>query len=160
MKKNKKNFLYLIIFLFLPQIIGFLGAAFTIPAIKNWYQSLQKPFFSPPKFIFAPVWTLLYFFIGIASYLVFKEDKNRQEVRGLLEIYFIHLFLNLLWTILFFGFKSPLLAFLEIIILWVFVLFLTVNFYKINKASGILFSFYLAWISFVSVLNFAIFILN
>ncbi len=158
--RNKKKIFNLLLFIILPQIAGAIGAFFTIPAIKEWYGALQKPSFSPPNFVFAPVWTILYFLMGVASYLIFEKGENRGEVRRVLEIYFIHLFLNTLWSILFFGLKSPLLGFLAILVLWVFVLFLTVNFYRINRTSGILFYFYFLWVSFASLLNFAIVILN
>lgn len=158
MKKIKK-ILTLLFFLLLPQVAGFLGAIFTFSAIESWYQYLKKPSFAPPNFLFGPVWTLLYFLIGIASFFIWKNKEN-PKAKTLLKVYFIHLILNTLWSFLFFGLKNPFLAFLEIIILWFFVAYLALTFYKIKKASGIIFVIYLFWISFAMILNFSILILN
>lgn len=154
----KKKIFNLLFFLIVPQIAGIIGAFFTYQSIKTWYSFLKKPSFAPPNFIFAPVWLVLYFLMGVASYLVWK--KKNEESLSLLRIYFLHLFFNALWPILFFGLKNPLLGFIEIILLWVFVLFLTSNFYRINKASGLIFYLYLLWVSFAGILNLAILILN
>lgn len=154
----KKKFLNLLFFLALPYFIGAIGAFFTYKAINSWYIYLKKPSFAPPNFVFAPVWLVLYFLMGLASYLVWQKKNHKSE--SLLKIYFLHLFLNLLWSILFFGLKSPLLGFIEIILLWVFVLFLTPNFYRVNKASGLIFYLYLLWVSFAGILNFSILVLN
>lgn len=153
-----KRFLILIAFLLLPQLAGGIGAYFTFPSISSWYQFLNKPFWSPPNWLFGPVWTLLYLLMGISSYLVWQsKNENKSKI---LKIYFLHLALNSLWSIFFFGLKNPFLGFLEIIVLWAFILYLTINFYKIKKISGILFLPYLLWVSFASVLNLAIVLLN
>ncbi|MGB9911309.1 MAG: TspO/MBR family protein [Microgenomates group bacterium] len=148
----------LIGFLLLPQLAGSIGAYFTFPAISSWYQFLNKPFFSPPNWLFGPVWTTLYILMGIASFLIWQSE-NPQKMK-ILKIYFIHLFLNSLWSIFFFGLRNPFLAFLEILVLWGIILYLTVNFYKIRKIAGILLLPYLLWVSFASVLNLAVAILN
>lgn len=153
-----KHFLTFIFFLLLPNIAGFIGAYFTFPAISSWYQYLNKPFFSPPNWLFGPVWTILYLLMGIASFLV-SQSKNPNTSK-ILKIYFFHLVLNSLWSILFFGLRNPLLAFLAIIVLWAMILYLIINFYKIKKAAGILFLPYLFWVSFASVLNLFIVLLN
>lgn len=153
-----KKFLILVGFLLLPQLAGGIGAYFTFPAISSWYQFLNKPSWSPPNWLFGPVWTLLYLLMGVASFLVW-QSKNEAGAK-ILKIYFVHLLLNSLWSVFFFGLKNPLLGFLEIIGLWVVIFYLTINFYKIKKIAGILFLPYLFWVSFASILNLAIVILN
>ena len=132
---------------------GILGSFFTTSAIPTWYQTLNKPFFSPPNWIFAPVWTTLYILMGISLYLVWQKKK-------VASVFWIQLFLNTVWSMIFFGIKNPGLALVEIVVLWV-AIFLTIKaFYKINKLAGQLLLPYLIWVSFAFILNFSIVILN
>jgi len=131
------------------------GSIFTTPAIPGWYATLQKPSFSPPNFLFAPVWTTLYILMGISLALILNK-KNKTAI-----IFFVvQLVLNSLWSILFFGLKSPKLAFVEIIFLWLAILITILKFFKISKLAGWLFVPYLLWVSFASVLNLTIVRLN
>jgi len=131
------------------------GSIFTTPAIPGWYATLQKPSFSPPNFLFAPVWTTLYILMGISLALILNK-KNKTAI-----IFFVvQLVLNSLWSILFFGLKSPKLAFVEIIFLWLAILITILKFFKISKLAGWLFVPYLLWVSFASVLNLTIVKLN
>jgi len=138
---------------------GFIGSIFTTPSIPTWYASLIKPVISPPNYLFAPVWTILYILMGIALFLVWTA-KGKDKTKSALIFFFVQLGLNSLWSILFFGLKMPLLAFLEIIVLWIFILLTMLKFFKIKKAAGWLLAPYLAWVSFASILNFLIFWLN
>jgi len=135
----------------LCQIIGGLGAVFTTPAIGGWYAGLVKPIFNPPNWLFGPVWTLLYAMMAVAWWLVgFKEKK----------IFLTQLGVNLLWSIVFFGLKQPGVAVGVIVVLWVLI-FLTIRkFMSINKLGGWLLYPYLLWVSFATILNVAITILN
>lgn len=133
--------------------VGVLGSIFTISSIPTWYATLNKPFFSPPNWVFGPVWTILYILMGISLYLVWIK-------RRIPAVFWTQLLLNAIWSIIFFGMKNPLLAFVEIIILWL-AIFLTIkSFYKINRLAGNLLIPYLLWVSFASILNLAIVILN
>jgi tryptophan-rich sensory protein len=132
---------------------GVLGSVFTVSAIPDWYVTLNKPFFSPPNFVFGPVWTILYILMGISLYLVWTK-------RGVPTVFWVQLALNALWSIIFFGLKNPLLAFVEIIILWLAILLTTKSFYKINKLAANLLIPYLAWVTFATILNLSIVILN
>ncbi|MGI6278584.1 MAG: TspO/MBR family protein [Patescibacteria group bacterium] len=154
-----KTFLILIFFLLLPQIAGAIGAYFTFPAIDSWYQFLNKPTWSPPNWLFGPAWTTLYFLMGLASFFIWQKREDPKAKKAL-TAYLLHLPLNSLWSIIFFGLKSPLGALIEIIFLWVAILYLTISFFKIKKASGWLFLPYLLWTSFASALNLAIVLLN
>lgn len=132
---------------------GLIGSIFTFPAIGGWYQTLVKPSFSPPNWIFGPVWTLLYLMMGVSLYFIWVR-------KGSLKWFWVQLVLNSLWSILFFGLKSPGLAFLEIIFLWYAILTTIKTFLKQFKPAAYLLYPYLAWVSFASVLNFSIWVLN
>lgn len=136
------------------EVIGIGGAVFTGPAVdSSWYADLIKPSFQPPSCLFGPVWTALYALMGIALYLIWQN-------KSLVKLFIAQLFFNFLWSVLFFGLKSPFFAFLDILILWILILVLTIKFFKIKKPVGYLFLPYLLWVTFASILNFSIFILN
>lgn len=145
--------LRLIIALVLPQLAGLVGGLFTFSAINEWYRFLVKPSFSPPNWLFGPVWTLLYLMMGMAWYLVLKK-------KGPSRLFLIHLGFNSLWSILFFGLRSPGWAFGEIIILWLLIVAVMRQFYRFNRLSGWLLVPYLLWVSFAAALNLAIWRLN
>jgi tryptophan-rich sensory protein len=139
---------------------GFVGSIFTTPAIPVWYASLHKPAFSPPNFVFAPVWTTLFILMAIALYLVWQKSGSNNKARAGVIIFVIHLCFNALWSISFFFLHNPLLALLDIIILWILIAALMVKFYAVDKRASYLLTPYLLWVSFASALNYFIFILN
>lgn len=142
----------------LPLVIGFLGSAFTVSAITTWYTTLNKPFFSPPNFVFAPVWTTLYVLMGVSLYLLWTSKKREKDKA--IKLFLIQLALNLFWSIIFFGLHNPQVAFVEIIALWIFI-FLTIRqSYSVSKISAYLLYPYIVWVSFALVLNLFIVILN
>jgi tryptophan-rich sensory protein len=157
--KSKNNFFKFIISLALPFLAAFIGSSATFPAIPTWYASLNKPFFSPPNYLFAPVWTLLYLLMGISFYLVWSKGKGKS-LRFATNVYLFQLILNTLWSIFFFGNRSPLMGLIIIVILWFMILITILRFYKINRTAGILLIPYILWVSFASVLNLSIFLLN
>jgi benzodiazapine receptor len=132
---------------------GFIGSVFTFPSIPTWYASLVKPSFSPPNWIFGPVWTTLYILMGIAMYLVWQK-------KGSLKLFLVHLGFNAGWSIVFFGLRSILGGMAVIITLWGLIVYLTRAFYRIDKRAAYLLTPYLIWVSFASVLNFSLLILN
>jgi len=154
MKLN--NSLKLIIALIIPQIIGIIGALFTMPSINGWYSSLAKPALNPPNWIFGPVWTLLFILMGVAAYLVWRQGFDRKEVKVALGIFIFQLFLNLFWSIIFFGIHNPAVAFTEIISLWSAILALILAFYQVSRTSAYLLIPYILWVSFAAYLNYAI----
>ena len=155
----KKSILPLLISILITLSAGFIGSFFTTSSITTWYAFINKPFFSPPNWLFAPVWTLLYILMGISAFLIWKKRDNLKTKQAFI-FYGIQLILNALWSIIFFGMHNPGLALLEIIILWLFILITLIKFYKINKIAGLLFIPYLLWVSFASILNYAIWMLN
>ena len=148
------NYKRLIISLALPQLAGIIGSFFTISAIPVWYATLEKPSFSPPNWIFGPVWILLYILMGISIYLIWQKDRSSTR------LFWIHLFFNAIWSIIFFGFQNPGLAFINIIIIWLLIVILMIKFWRINQWSTYLLIPYLLWVSFASILNYFIWYLN
>lgn len=148
-------------FILLAQSAGVLGSFFTFSAIPAWYVTLEKPFFTPPNWLFGPVWTLLYTLIGIAAYIVYEKGKKKKNLRKkALTLFIIQLALNAWWSIIFFGLRSPLLALLEIAVL-LFFIFLTIKtFQRISLPAAFLLIPYLLWVSFATFLNIGIVLLN
>lgn len=157
-----KEILKLLGFILLCEIIGSIGSIATIPNIPAWYIFLVKPFFAPPNWLFAPVWTLLFALMGIALFIVWekKEKKFIQKRKNALNIFTIQFALNVLWSFLFFGLRSPLLGFVGIVLLWISIVATIISFYKISKKAAYLLVPYLLWVSFASILNLAIMLLN
>lgn len=132
---------------------GVLGSFFTFSAIPDWYAALNKPSFSPPNWIFGPVWTTLYIMMGISLYLVWQKKKVPL-------VFWAQLFLNAIWSIIFFGMKNPGLALIDIIALWITIVLTIKSFSKISKPAGYLLIPYLLWVSFAAILNLSIVLLN
>jgi tryptophan-rich sensory protein len=143
-------------YILLCLLAGVIGSVFTTTGPGSWYAELTKPSFNPPNWIFGPVWTTLYILIGISLYLAIK---NKVNLRAKL-VFTAQLLLNTVWTILFFGFEKIGLALIEIIMLWAFILWNIILFYKKSKAAAYLLIPYLLWVSFATILTLAIYILN
>ena len=141
--------------------IGYLSGEVTRESVNTWYPTLNKPVFNPPNWLFAPVWTALYIFMGIAAGLVWdKIDTQKETVKKGLTFFAIQLGLNALWSYLFFGLQNPLLALIEIVLLWLMIYETFIQFNKVNKIAGYLFIPYILWVSFALILNAAIWWLN
>lgn len=156
----KINYPKLIAAILISEFAGIIGSIFTFSSITTWYATLVKPSFRPPNWIFGPVWTALYFLMGVALYLVWTKGLKKKNVKIAVKIFGIQLILNSLWPILFFGLESPFYALIEIIVLWVAVAATIFKFYKISKNAAYLLIPYLLWVSFAMFLNYSIFILN
>ena len=156
------NYKKLIICLGLPQLAGLVGSIFTVSAIPAWYAGLQRPTFSPPNWVFGPAWILLYILMGISAYLIWSAHAKApaRQSKSSLILFWIHLFFNATWSIIFFGLQSPFWALLNIIIIWLFIIVLMIKFWKINKWATYLLIPYFLWVSFASILNYFIWYLN
>jgi benzodiazapine receptor len=139
---------------------GAIGSIFTRTAIATWYTTLEKPPFTPPDWLFAPVWTLLYILMGVAAFLVWRMGSRDRQVRVALIVFLVQLVLNAFWSVAFFGLGSPLYGLIVISSLWVAILVTIVLFFRISKVSSILMWPYLLWVSFATVLNSSIWLLN
>ncbi len=135
---------------------GMVGSFFTMPAITSWYATLAKPSFNPPNWIFAPVWTTLFFLMGVSLYLIWNEKQKGKPIKLAVLFFFQQLSLNILWSALFFGMQNPMLAFVEIIALWLSILMTIFYFAKISKTAAWLLVPYILWVSFAAFLNFSI----
>jgi len=152
--------LRLIVSIVICQLAGLIGSFFTTPGIPTWYAALRKPTFTPPNWLFAPVWTTLFVLMGISLFLIWRKPVITPKVRTALIVFALQLALNVLWSILFFGLRSPLAGFIEILILWVVILLTIVNFYRLSSAAGVLLIPYILWVSFAAILNFSLWRLN
>ena len=150
----------LVISIIICLLAGFIGSFFTAPAIPTWYATLNKPSFTPPNWLFAPVWTALFVLMGISAFLVWRKGLNNRQVKIALSIFSVQLILNILWSAMFFGLRSPIAGLIEIIILWVAILLTILIFFKISMTAGLLLIPYILWVSFAAVLNFFIWRLN
>jgi len=152
--------LKLAISIIICEVAGIVGSVFTTPAITSWYQTLNKPFFTPPNWLFAPVWLTLYALMGIAAYLVYEKGISNKKVRTALAIFAVQLGLNVVWSVIFFGLRNPLWGFVEIVILWLAILLTIIYFYRVSKPAGLILVPYILWVTLASTLNFFVFILN
>jgi benzodiazapine receptor len=154
------NFLKLIIAVGVSELAGGIGSLFTSSAIPTWYATLERPLLSPPNWIFGPVWTTLYFLMGVAAFLVWKKGFERKDVKVALGVFGVQLALNCAWSIIFFGLQNPAAAFVEIIFLWLTILATIVLFSKISRPAVWFLVPYILWVSFAGYLNYLIWILN
>jgi len=142
-------------------LVGYSASVVTRPSVASWYPTLIKPIFNPPNWIFMPMWTLLYILMAVAAGLVWDKIKEQnEEVKKALAFFLIQLTLNAIWSYLFFGLKNPMLALIEIALLWLMIYETYLKFIKINKTAGYLLIPYLAWVAFAAILNASIWWLN
>ena len=147
-----------LIFILICEAAGIMGAIFTFPAIGGWYKKLIRPEIAPPNWVFSPVWTILFFLMGISLYLVWESDRRRNAKP--IYIFAAQLALNVLWSVLFFGFHSPFLALIEIVFLWAAIVWTIIVFYRISKPAGLILLPYAAWVGFAIILNFSFWLVN
>jgi tryptophan-rich sensory protein len=137
-----------------------IGSLYTTPAIPTWYASLQKPAWTPPAWLFGPVWTLLYLSMAIAVWLVWRERGFGGGAGLAITLFAVQLVLNALWSIVFFGWRRPDLALVEIFFLWAAVFATMLSFWRVSHAAAWLIWPYLLWVTFAGFLNLAIWRLN
>jgi benzodiazapine receptor len=150
----------LVISIFICQLAGIIGSVFTTSAIPTWYASLKKPAFSPPNWLFGPVWIILYLLMGIALFIIWRKGLDTPYVRGGLTIFGVQLIFNVLWSIAFFGLKSPIGGLFIIIILWITILLTIIQFSKLSELATVILIPYIVWVSFAAVLNLSLYLLN
>ena len=152
----KNKYLSLVIILLVTFIAPMIGSYATATFKEPWYSEIILPSFNPPSWVFAPVWTTLYLLMSIAIWKIWKNSFNTR----ILKIYFIHLFFNSTWSIVFFGFHLIGLALVNLIIILLFIIFLMKEYLMIDKISFYLMTPYLAWSGYALILNSSIFLLN
>ena len=141
-------------------LVGFLSGLSTAESIETWYAYLEKPFFNPPDWIFAPVWTALYILMGLAVAIIWHQGWSNQAVQNAVMIFLAQLILNATWSVVFFGMQSTMGALVIILILWTLILICIRRFLRIKKFAAYLMVPYFLWVSFATVLNASIVYLN
>ncbi len=144
----------------IPVLVGVVSGLFTSSAVKGWYAVANKPWFNPPNWIFAPVWTALYVMMGIALFLVWKAEADKTIKQTAIILFIVQLTLNFFWSFIFFKLQQPGWAFAEICLMWLMILITIIWFGKISPAAAWLLVPYICWVSFASVLNYSIWKLN
>ncbi|MDD5568905.1 MAG: tryptophan-rich sensory protein [Candidatus Pacebacteria bacterium] len=159
MTKKLSNIIALIGFIIFPLFVGFLSAFFAGGSFAETYAVLEKPFFSPPAWLFQPIWIILYILMGVAAFLIWQK-KEEKNIKPAIIVFLAQLFLNYLWSIIFFGLGNFYLALIDIVLLWIVIIINIVVFYKISKPAAWLLVPYLLWVTFASVLNYMVWRLN
>ena len=152
----------LIVSIGICQIAGAIGGLLTGTSVKTWYPGIAKPGFTPPGWVFGPVWITLYLMMGIALYLIWNTpvEKFPGKIKPAIVLFAVQLVLNVLWSFCFFYLRSPLYGMIEIILLLGAIVWTTWLFFRINPVAGYLMVPYIAWVSFAAFLNYSIWKLN
>lgn len=157
---SSSSFFSVVGWIVLCELAGIVGSVFSVSSIPTWYQTLSKPVFNPPNWVFGPVWTTLYALMGISVYRIWRMGMKKEAVRHAVYLFLMHLGLNAIWSPIFFGARQIPLAFVTIAIMWLTLITVMFRFEKLDKLSALLLAPYLAWISFAMVLNYHLWILN
>ena len=158
-----KSIFKFVISIIICESVGIIGSFFTFSSVSNWFPTLVKPWFSPPSWLFGPVWTILYFLMGLSLYIVWNKTEtiSKQKYKKQFFILFgIQLILNALWSFLFFGLKSPISGLIDILFLDIAVITTIIYANRVSKYAAVLLAPYMAWIIFATLLNFEIALLN
>ncbi|MBO9566781.1 MAG: tryptophan-rich sensory protein [Niastella sp.] len=154
-----KKWQLILLSLALPLLVGGVAGVVTAQNVRVWYPQLNKPFFTPPNALFAPVWTALYLLMGISLYLVWKQPPSSSRKLAVI-LFGVQLFFNFWWSIIFFQFHLIGLALIDILLLWISIIWMIIRFNKISRLAANLQWPYLAWVSFATALNASIWFLN
>ena len=155
-----KDVLKILASIFVCQLAGLIGALATSASIQTWYVTLNKPFFTPPNWLFAPVWLTLYTLMGISLFLVWRLGVQDPRMKIALALFGVQLLLNAFWSIAFFGLRSPLAGLIVILMLWIAIAATIVKFLPLSKPAGLLLIPYILWVTIAAALNLAIVLLN
>ena len=150
----------LLISILIPLVVGGIAGFFTSSGVEGWYAAANKPWFNPPNWLFAPVWTVLYILMGISLFLIWKSQAPGTLKQTALILFVLQLTLNFFWSLIFFKMQQPGWAFIEIAAMWLAILFTIFCFGKISSTAAWLLVPYICWVSFAAVLNYAIWKLN
>lgn len=158
-----KPLISLVGWLIVTFIAATIGAIASVDA-GDFYSQLEKPSWAPPGWLFGPVWTVLYLLMGVAAWLVWRESDNLnaslRRIHAALTVFVMQLILNALWSWLFFAWHLGGWAFVDIVVLWIFIGFTLVGFLRVNKLAALLMAPYLLWVLFAAILNYAVWQMN
>ena len=159
LRMSPRDIFGLVGFVVLCLSVSAIGGAVTATSVDTWYQSLSKPPFNPPDWVFGPVWITLYIFMAIAAWRVWRAERFLMKRQALLA-FFVQLGLNLAWSFIFFGAQRIGLALVEIVLLLAAIVVNAVLFWRIERLAGALLVPYVLWVGFAAGLNFALWVLN
>jgi len=142
------------------QLAGIIGSVFTMPNVLTWYAVLNKPDFAPPGGVIGAVWITLFTLMGIALYLVWMKGMKKENVRNAVTAFGVQLVLNVAWSFLFFGLRSPFYGLIGIMAMWIAIAYTMMKFWKVSKTATYLLVPYIAWVTFAGYLNFLIWRMN
>lgn len=157
--KQKKPWISLFVFLLLCFLVASVGSLWTKEGVTTWYSTLIKPSWTPPAWVFGPVWSILYAMIAVSGWLIYQANHSRQRIVALI-FYSIQLFLNFIWSFLFFSLRSPILGFIDILLLCVFIALTIIQAWRVRPLASILLIPYLLWVMYATTINAGIWILN
>jgi len=156
---GKTNIFKLLVSLTLPLGLGAIAGLFTAEAVPGWYETLNRPSFNPPNWVFGPVWTTLYILMGISLFLIWKQSAGKERNLAIL-VFLLQQALNFGWSFIFFHYNMIGFALIEIIFLWISIVMMLVLFYKIKPVAAYINIPYLLWVTFATILNAAYYLLN
>jgi tryptophan-rich sensory protein len=159
-KKTLGKIILLLLAIGVCLLAGYIGSMYTAPAIPGWYAGLQKPDFSPPSWVFAPVWTALYILMGISLYLLLAEGIKNNEVLVGVVLFALQLLVNTGWSYLFFGLHSTFFGFIGAVALWFLILTTMIQTFRVTVAGGALLIPYFLWVTFATILCYTIMTMN
>lgn len=159
MKKSAIDWFALPVFIAVSLVVAGVGAAMTLPALDGWYNTLRKPDWMPPNWLFSWVWTVLYVLMAFAAWLVWRE-RRWGGVSLPLTLFTVQLVLNVVWSDFFFVKHVPGIAFVEILFLWAAILATLLAFWQVRAVAGVLLVPYLLWVTFAAVLNYTVWQMN
>jgi translocator protein len=155
-----RRFLILLGFIVACNLAGSIGSIATYPNIPGWYATLQKPFFTPPNWLFGPVWTTLFTLMGISLFIIWEKTGLRKKGTAAFRAFLLQMGLNILWSFLFFGMRSPLYGLIGIIPMWLAILYMILQYWKIDRRAAWMMVPYIAWVTIATALNFSVLLLN
>ncbi|HOY05493.1 MAG TPA: tryptophan-rich sensory protein [Saprospiraceae bacterium] len=157
---NISSFWKWVIAVVICEAAGIVSALISMTAMNPWFDTLNKPSWNPPAYLFGPVWTFLYVLMGTALWLIWKSDAPEKEKKSAEIVFAIQLFLNFWWSIIFFRYHELALAFAEVILLLITIAITIFRFAPISRTAAWLMVPYISWVSFASMLNYTIWMMN
>lgn len=157
--KQKNSWISLVFFILICLVIGLFGSFWTKEAVSTWYPTLTKPSWTPPDFVFGPVWSSLYIMIAVSGWLIYRSDPSQNRTVAL-KFYAFQLALNFIWSFLFFSLRNPLLGMIDILFLCLMILLTIIKSWPVSRLASLLLVPYLAWVIYAATLNIGIWLLN
>jgi tryptophan-rich sensory protein len=154
MKINKYKLKILIVSLVIVYLVAFIGSIFTSQGTDSEWFEQTRPSITPPNYVFPIVWNILFFLIALSLYFAWINSKNNEDKRKIMLVFGINFILNILWSVFYFSLRNPLYAFIELILLFISIIFMIYVTASIDKKSSYLLVPYLLWVGFAGILNY------